>query len=1458
MVKKRNHKVFNLIVMICISICLISILNVSYAQEKIIDNNSSFMIADVIYGEKEEITTDYVPDEKDDKSIDENAKGKLFLRENKNDLFKSVRKNVAQWYYIFRYIGMAVMLVILIGISIKLALSSIAEQKAVYKRMLLDWVVCFVLLFMAHYFMIFIQVLNERLVDIFQKVSNSITSDGEYSLYETVRSRAYDVKFTVGFSGMFLYMILVYFTFKYAYIYAKRFITMVILTVMAPIIVLFYGIQKIFTGRSKTFAKWMEEYATNTLLQAVHALTYATFVGLALKLSQESLAGMILAFIFLNFMTKADSLFRNIFKFSDGSSLAEEIAQSKLSEIKDTASTLAGAAVAADSLRKARKNNPNTLLEDFKQLKFNNKILKSTQAVLNTPDKLKNLAKDGVLLGASKIRNNKNVQMLGTYLGIKSDERFQNKNEKFDKNIAALQSKMEDTKRLYNARKSTLTDEQKDQFKKKMLELYNEKNREERRKQNYNVRQGAFARARELLDPDTYLEYEIDEETGDFKTNRKGTKRKRRAVRAQKLYNAETDSYEIKGGLKDKFKKTKDDILGLSDEDKALIKEMKQMAKDGLLGGGAMLLGMGSFVDNPSMGFALLASGFGKLRKLNKVDDEGLKISRGYKRKIRKIQRQQSKKYIEPQFTTGTILNMDSIIKELTVTDPSVSRINHLINLVQGGGLKYAIPLMPFTLTGTKGSIINVLKQSRKMAEQHVKNIKKYEITVNVELSKILKKEIIEECQTVCENVATHIMYQNVERLMMERRMKNKTLFVSSEGVLFGFNTKENCDILSPESRIKQAIIDTALSRHIYDFKRFDINDKYTREKLLENLKAQGKITGMDISSNYQIKKLLDGDTSDVRTVLENMSQNSPDLLKTKLYEQTVIEYAQTHDIKSVSDFTSTAVHNAINNSYRNKLYFDHTDADMKAVILSTSLANNQSITSLSVADIINMSHSENPSALEALEKSLEARANGQTIEEAIEAKQKQINGLLNDMVIGAMINHGITNTAGLDLTSTNDPEIQSLKADLINLFNFAYKDSDSMSISNEDLMKIMQSQIDSVTKEDIERTVINDVYTSFVSDVCDGDVSKLSDPNVKDMLTEQIVEKLSSLAETDEEKNDISNIVEVLNSGKKKEQDDVEKSVKDKNSMFTIGNNDSNGDGDSEEAVGNFPLPVVTTKIVDDKVYCTFEVPAGSDGFKIETCKKSDGNSKENYAENIETVVIEENEIACARLIKDGKHGQSLVIRYPVDAIKIVKKMESAEKREARTRDEEKSNNVDKIGMKVLDSIKEFDKNSSAEEILGEEQIDILDNNNSEDSSVEVAFKEFEIRSATNNVLDVAETIRKKKVRMNQDADNSTVLGMIDNALEEVDELRGLNFDADMINESSAEAYENYKQSTDNLIKKLLQIKMIDDDNDKLEIKSVPEKNKAFKKVKQELQDGISNIDVNEIIGSIHQRKGV
>ena len=55
-----------------------------------------------------------------------------------------------------------------------MAISTIASDKAVYKRMFVDWVVGMIMLFTLHYFMIFVVTLNGIAVGIVEKSANEV------------------------------------------------------------------------------------------------------------------------------------------------------------------------------------------------------------------------------------------------------------------------------------------------------------------------------------------------------------------------------------------------------------------------------------------------------------------------------------------------------------------------------------------------------------------------------------------------------------------------------------------------------------------------------------------------------------------------------------------------------------------------------------------------------------------------------------------------------------------------------------------------------------------------------------------------------------------------------------------------------------------------------------------------------------------------------------------------------------------------------------------------------------------------------------------------------------------------------------------------------------------------------------------------------------------------------------
>ena len=291
-----------------------------------------------------------------------------------------LKKIVATWYYILRILSMAIMLVVLIGVGIKMVVSTIASEKAVYKRMLVDWLVGAIIVFSIHYIMLFIININESLVDIISESADNVNSvqmkqlsekaegdkgveksneEIEIDIYEAVRTRAYDPKLTNGLSGMLMYMTLVYFAIRYSIVYIQRYLTVLVLTLMGPPVGVAYALQKVLSGKSSSLKIWMKEYVMNVIIQSVHAIIYGVFISSALILSLQSIPGIIVALILMNFSLKAESTFRKIFKFGDGDSLVGHTAEAGNAEkMKQNLDTAVGLYAGAKPLAGALMNSP--------------------------------------------------------------------------------------------------------------------------------------------------------------------------------------------------------------------------------------------------------------------------------------------------------------------------------------------------------------------------------------------------------------------------------------------------------------------------------------------------------------------------------------------------------------------------------------------------------------------------------------------------------------------------------------------------------------------------------------------------------------------------------------------------------------------------------------------------------------------------------------------------------------------------------------------------------------------------------------------------------------------------------------------------------------------------------------------------------------------------------------------
>lgn len=236
---------------------------------------------------------------------------------DENGIVYIIKENIAIWYYVFRTMAILIMLIILLYLGIKMAITTVAEKKAVYKQMLVSWIAGFILVFTIHYIMYFIISVNENFISwIIPKYEEGT----ELSLYESVRTKAYSLKATTGTAGLVMYAVLVYYSIRFLLLYFKRYLTIMILAIISPFVAVSYAVQKINkNGKGgEMYGNWMKDFMYSVILQSMHALIYTIFVQTALDLSENSVDGIFIAFIFMNFMLKVDPIIRKIFGFSSG------------------------------------------------------------------------------------------------------------------------------------------------------------------------------------------------------------------------------------------------------------------------------------------------------------------------------------------------------------------------------------------------------------------------------------------------------------------------------------------------------------------------------------------------------------------------------------------------------------------------------------------------------------------------------------------------------------------------------------------------------------------------------------------------------------------------------------------------------------------------------------------------------------------------------------------------------------------------------------------------------------------------------------------------------------------------------------------------------------------------------------------------------------------------------------
>lgn len=551
-----------------------------------------------------------------------------------------IKEAIATWYYIIRFIAVAVMLVVLIFIGIKIALSNIASDRAFYQRMLMDWVAGMVLVFGIHYIMLFILELNQTIVNTVASVGEEIyeadpaeyggldykekdNEDIESSIFETVRTRAYDPKLINGTMGMIMYIYLVYYAYKFTFIYLKRYLMVGILTLMAPAVAVSYAFTKVLTGKTKIFSTWLKEYFFNVILQSIHAIIYVTFVMSALKLSLNSLSGMLLSFILLNFMSKADKIFRTIFAIGGGGSLVDDLnnlVEKKPSELADDIRNIGTAYLGNKAIRQLAKKEREFLFFKPAQKAFGGAM--AFRANHSKPkDKYEVEHEDGTKETTEFLQKDidrfADNEKLNSIIDLEN-EIEELKLEQMRKKEEA--KKKEEELKLLIAKKLEAEEKEEDtrlieadiQAKEAELEALTHEKEIYAKQQELEVKMDQFSRSKEAimfamkekfrnaLDYEKYTEKVV---------TRKG---KEKYVGVRDKYIVEQGKRKKIDGISMRMKQyiNAQSILGCTEEDKKLLKENMGELKDVTLGFFKGLFSLALFIDSPVLATGIGASSY--------------------------------------------------------------------------------------------------------------------------------------------------------------------------------------------------------------------------------------------------------------------------------------------------------------------------------------------------------------------------------------------------------------------------------------------------------------------------------------------------------------------------------------------------------------------------------------------------------------------------------------------------------------------------------------------------------------------------------------------------------------------------------------------------------------------------------------------------------------------------------
>ena len=226
-------------------------------------------------------------------------------------------QQIVIWYFAIRNLAVAITLLILVYVGIRMATSTLADDKARYKTMLIAWVKGFCMMFVLLYLILIAITFSNGIIDLVPESSENIEKSlmyGNGTIQNpqdgSIMEQLSNLKGWNYVAICILYWVIVYYQFKFFILYFKRVLSVGFLLIISPLISITYPIDSIGDGKAQGYNNWLREMMINIFIQPLHYIVYSVFIASAGAIAT---AAPLLAVIFFFGLSRAEKVIKNIF-----------------------------------------------------------------------------------------------------------------------------------------------------------------------------------------------------------------------------------------------------------------------------------------------------------------------------------------------------------------------------------------------------------------------------------------------------------------------------------------------------------------------------------------------------------------------------------------------------------------------------------------------------------------------------------------------------------------------------------------------------------------------------------------------------------------------------------------------------------------------------------------------------------------------------------------------------------------------------------------------------------------------------------------------------------------------------------------------------------------------------------------------------------------------------------------